>query len=154
MAPAPTVSVSANTTSALYCSNLCAALKLDTEYLTTAISCDAIPANQQVALTGGQATAGCGSPAGSFTPAVDVCRVTLTVQTSGESEAYMEVWLPNNSTEAWNGRTLSTDNGGSNGCVHYVDMKYVTSLGFAAIGDNGGHNSSAFDGGWMYFQNE
>ncbi|KAK3628675.1 hypothetical protein LTR56_018490 [Elasticomyces elasticus] len=155
---APTTSAvvnsTANTTSSIYCSNLCNVLSLDTEYTTTAISCDAIPAGQQVTLEGGQATAGCGSPAGFFTPSVDICRVTLTVETSGESEAYMEVWLPNNSTDAWNGRTLSTDNGGSNGCVHYVDLEYVTSLGFAAIGDNGGHNSSAFDGGWMYFNNE
>ncbi|KAK3623435.1 hypothetical protein LTR56_021611 [Elasticomyces elasticus] len=155
---APTTSAvvnsTANTTSSIYCSNLCNVLSLDTEYTTTAISCDAIPAGQQVTLEGGQATAGCGSPAGFFTPSVDICRVTLTVETSGESEAYMEVWLPNNSTDAWNGRTLSTDNGGANGCVHYVDLEYVTSLGFAAIGDNGGHNSSAFDGGWMYFNNE
>ncbi|KAK5724354.1 hypothetical protein LTR15_004399 [Elasticomyces elasticus] len=155
---APTTSAvvnsTANTTSSIYCSNLCNVLSLDTEYSTTAISCDAIPAGQQVTLEGGQATAGCGSPAGFFTPSVDICRVTLTVETSGESEAYMEVWLPNNSTDAWNGRTLSTDNGGANGCVHYVDLEYVTSLGFAAIGDNGGHNSSAFDGGWMYFNNE
>ncbi|KAK4895192.1 hypothetical protein LTR27_006801 [Elasticomyces elasticus] len=148
------VNATANTTSSIYCSNLCNVLSLDTEYTTTAISCDAIPAGQQVTLEGGQATAGCGSPAGFFTPSVDICRVTLTVETSGESEAYMEVWLPNNSTDAWNGRTLSTDNGGANGCVHYVDLEYVTSLGFAAIGDNGGHNSSAFDGGWMYFNNE
>jgi len=156
---APTISAVANSTanftSSTYCSNICNVLKLNTEYATTAVSCQAIPANQAVNLVGGPATAGCGSTTKtSITPEVDVCRITLSITTSGESEAYMEVWLPNNSTEAWNGRTLSTDNGGANGCVHYVDMQYVTSLGFAAIGDNGGHNSSAFDGGWMYFNNE
>ncbi|KAK0336850.1 hypothetical protein LTR02_000331 [Friedmanniomyces endolithicus] len=156
---APTVSAvansTANVTSSTYCSNICNVLNLNTEYATTAVSCQAIPANQAVTLVGGPATAGCGSTSPtSITPEVDVCRITLSITTSGESEAYMEVWLPNNSTEAWNGRTLSTDNGGANGCVHYVDMQYVTSLGFAAIGDNGGHNSSAFDGGWMYFNNE
>ncbi|KAK0935562.1 hypothetical protein LTR48_001779 [Friedmanniomyces endolithicus] len=156
---APTVSAvansTANVTSSTYCSNICNVLKLSTEYATTAVLCQAIPANQAVTLVGGPATAGCGSTSPtSITPEVDVCRITLSITTSGESEAYMEVWLPNNSTEAWNGRTLSTDNGGANGCVHYVDMQYVTSLGFAAIGDNGGHNSSAFDGGWMYFNNE
>ncbi|KAK0265833.1 hypothetical protein LTS02_011443 [Friedmanniomyces endolithicus] len=156
---APTVSAvansTANVTSSTYCSNICNVLSLNTEYATTAVSCQAIPANQAVNLVGGPATAGCGSTTKtSITPEVDVCRITLSITTSGESEAYMEVWLPNNSTEAWNGRTLSTDNGGANGCVHYVDMQYVTSLGFAAIGDNGGHNSSAFDGGWMYFNNE
>jgi feruloyl esterase len=59
----------------------------------------------------------------------------------------MEVWLPENGT--WNGRTMNTDNGGVNGCVHYIDMQYVSSLGFAAIGDNAGHNSSSFDGSWF-----
>jgi feruloyl esterase len=155
MAPTAAVSTTANITSASYCTSLCSALKLSTEYATQAVSCDAIPANQEFTFTGGQATAQCGSTStSSFTPTVDICRVTLSITTSGESETYMEVWLPNNSTTAWNGRTLSTDNGGANGCVHYVDMQYVTSLGFAAIGDNGGHNSSAFDAGWMYFQNE
>lgn len=49
---------------------------------------------------------------------------------------------------------MSTDNGGLNGCVHYVDMQYVSGLGFAAIGDNGGHNSSAFDGSWIFNNND
>lgn len=65
----------------------------------------------------------------------------------------MEVWLPNGNDTAWNGRTMSTDNGGLNGCVHYVDMQYVSGLGFAAIGDNGGHNSSSFDGTWSLNNN-
>lgn len=66
----------------------------------------------------------------------------------------MEVWLPNNNSTSWNGRTMSTDNGGLNGCVHYVDMQYTSGLGFAAIGDNSGHNSSSFDGSWMLNNNE
>lgn len=79
----------------------------------------------------------------------------MSIVTSGVSNGTsVEVWLPNNSTDAWNGRTLNTDNGGSDGCVHYADLEYVTSLGFAGIGDNGGHDSGPFDAGWMYFQNE
>lgn len=58
----------------------------------------------------------------------------------------MEVWLPNGNSSSWNGRTMSTDNGGLNGCVAYDNMAYVAGMGFAAIGDNGGHNSSAYDG--------
>ncbi|EMC99709.1 hypothetical protein BAUCODRAFT_30088 [Baudoinia panamericana UAMH 10762] len=151
MAPTAVANAAANVTSTDYCSSLCASLSFDTEYATTPMTCQAYPANTNITITGGQATAGCGSEV--LAP-VDLCRVTLTITTSGSSEAYMEVWLPSNSSGAWNGRTLSTDNGGANGCVHYVDMQYVTGLGFAAIGDNGGHNSSAFDGGWMYFNNE
>ncbi|KAK4580056.1 hypothetical protein LTR86_000258 [Recurvomyces mirabilis] len=151
MAPTAAVSVSSDVTSSAYCSNLCSTLSLSTEYNTNVISCNAIPSNQSTPLPAGQATAQCGT---TFTTKVDICRVTLSITTSGSSSTYMEVWLPKNGTEAWNGRTLSTDNGGANGCVHYVDMSYVTSLGFAAIGDNGGHNGSAFDGGWMYFENE
>ncbi|KAK5108436.1 hypothetical protein LTR62_008323 [Meristemomyces frigidus] len=151
MAPTAAVSVSPNVSSGSYCSSMCSSLSFNTEYATSVVSCQAIPANQSTALPAGQASAQCGT---TFTPQVDICRVTLSVATSGTANTYMEVWLPNNGTEAWNGRTLSTDNGGANGCVHYVDMAYVSSLGFAAIGDNGGHNSSAFDGGWMYFNNE
>lgn len=144
-------SVSANITSAAYCSNLCSTLSFTSELTVTPISCQAFPANQNITISGGQATAQCGSE---IAPELDVCRVVLSIQTSYASETYMEVWLPNGNGTAWNGRTMSTDNGGLNGCVHYVDMQYVSGLGFAAIGDNGGHNSSAFDGSWMFDSNE
>lgn len=49
---------------------------------------------------------------------------------------------------------MSTDNSGVNGCVAFDDMQYVTGMGFAAIGDNGGHNSSSFDGSWFAGSNE
>ncbi|WPG98529.1 putative feruloyl esterase b-2 [Acrodontium crateriforme] len=49
---------------------------------------------------------------------------------------------------------MSTDNGGLNGCVHFSDLNYVSAKGFAAIGDNGGHNSSAFDGTWALNNSE
>ena len=97
------------------------------------------------------ANVGCGK---SVNATVDLCRVTLNVQTSGSSSAYVEVWLPNGNETAWNGRTINTDNGGLNGCVHYVDINYAAGLGFAAIGDNGGHNSSSFDGTWTLNNNE
>ncbi|KAK6397684.1 hypothetical protein LTR65_004932 [Meristemomyces frigidus] len=66
----------------------------------------------------------------------------------------MEVWLPNDNTTAWNGRTMSTDNGGINGCVAYDDMAYVTGMGFAAFGDNSGRNASAYDASGFYENNE
>lgn len=113
------------------------------------VSCVSYAANETITITGGQADVGCGS---TVQPSVDLCRVVLNVETSQASETYMEVWLPEN--DEWNGRTMNTDNGGVNGCVHYVDMNYVVGRGFAAIGDNAGHNGSSFDGSWFASDNE
>lgn len=73
---------------------------------------------------------------GNFTPAVDICRVSLFVTTSPTSNVSLEVWLPPN----WNGRIGTTGNGGLNGCIPYSDITYLTSQGFAATGANGGHD--------------
>ncbi|KAF2864416.1 tannase-domain-containing protein [Piedraia hortae CBS 480.64] len=131
------------------CASLCSSLTTLNGYSVTPISCVQRSANTAVSVASGQANAQCGS---SFTPTVDICQVTLNVKTSGTGSTYMEVWMPSGSQ--WNGRTMSTDNGGLNGCVHYVDMTYVSGLGFAAIGDNAGHNGSSFDGSWMLNNNE
>ena len=151
MAPAsPTVS--ASTTGSAHCSNLCNSLSFSNNaHTVTPVSCQAYTANDTITITGGQAAVKCGT---TVQPELDICRVTLNITTSAASTTYMEVWLPNGNETAWNGRTMSTDNGGLNGCVHYVDMNYVAGLGFAAIGDNGGHNSGAFDGSWMLNNNE
>ncbi|KAK4508106.1 hypothetical protein PRZ48_001844 [Zasmidium cellare] len=133
------------------CSNLCSSLTFpSSEFPVNPVSCVSHAANSTITITGGQATAGCGS---TITPEVDLCRVVLNVETSDESETYIEVWLPEGES-TWNGRTMNTDNGGVNGCVHYVDMQYVSGLGFAAIGDNAGHNGSSFDATWFAGSNE
>lgn len=143
---APAATAAANIT----CASLCSALSFtESEYPVHPVSCQSYAAGDDITITGGQAQAGCGT---SFSPQLDVCRVVLTVETSDASETYMEVWLPENGQ--WNGRTMNTDNGGVNGCVHYVDMDYVSSRGFAAIGDNAGHNGSSFDGSWFADDNE
>jgi feruloyl esterase len=132
------------------CSSLCSSLTSFNNWDVTPQTCTQVYANQTISTPTGQSTVGC---AANFTSTVDFCWVTLNVKTSGIAETYMEVWLPNgNST--WNGRTMSTDNGGLNGCVHYVDMAYVSGMGFAAIGDNAGHNGSSFDGSWTLNNNE
>ncbi|PSN73504.1 tannase and feruloyl esterase [Corynespora cassiicola Philippines] len=66
----------------------------------------------------------------------DVCRVGLNITTSPISSIRMEAWLPSN----WTGRFLSTGNGGLGGCIQYEDIDYATSLGFAAVGTNNGHD--------------
>lgn len=43
---------------------------------------------------------------------VDLCRVAVQISTSERSGVVAEVWLP----ESWNGRLLTTGNGGLGGC--------------------------------------
>ena len=69
----------------------------------------------------------------------DICRITMQVETSTTSRINMEAWLPRN----WTGRFLSTGNGGLGGCISYSDMAYTTSLGFASVGANNGHNGTS-----------
>ncbi|KAK6442589.1 hypothetical protein LTR95_001180 [Oleoguttula sp. CCFEE 5521] len=133
------------------CAALCASLSFNVGFQVTPYSCTPHAAGVAVSTASGQSSVGCAT---SFTPTVDVCQVTLGIKTSGTGNVYSEVWLPNNNASSWNGRTLTTDNGGVNGCVHYVDMAYVTGLGFAAIGDNAGHNGSSFDMTWSLNNNE
>lgn len=133
------------------CTDLCSKLSFTSDFPVTPESCVPYSAGDSVPLTGGQAAANC---AAGISTSVGICRVNLTIQTSNASSTYVEVWLPNDNSSSWNGRTMNTDNGGLNGCVHYVDMQYVAGKGFAAIGDNGGHDSGAFDGTWMYENNE
>jgi feruloyl esterase len=131
------------------CASLCSNFS-PSNWALNSVTCTTHEANVAVDTPNGQANSNCGD---SFTPEIDICQVQMNVQTSGESSTYVEVWLPS-STDDYNGRTMSTDNGGLNGCVHYVDMEYISSLGFATIGDNAGHNGSSFDGTWMLNANE
>ncbi|TRM63606.1 Tannase/feruloyl esterase [Schizophyllum amplum] len=65
----------------------------------------------------------------------DLCRIRMNVTTSERSELRMEAWFPQNYT----GRFLSTGNGGIGGCIQYSDLAYTSSLGFATVGTNDGH---------------
>ena len=133
------------------CATFCEQLTTFEGYEVTPMTCNQLTAGVSVNTPSGQSSVGCGT---AFTPSVDVCQVTLNVKTSGTANTYMEVWLPNGNATEWNGRSMNTDNGGLNGCVHYVDMVYTSGLGFASIGDNAGHNGSSFDGTWTLNNNE
>lgn len=78
----------------------------------------------------------------------DICRIALAVSTSKSSGISMEAWLPSN----WTGRFLSAGNGGIAGCIGYDDIAYGSSLGFASVGANNGHNGTS--GGAFYNQPE
>ena len=133
------------------CATFCETLTTFNGWDVTPLTCTQRSANVAYDTPTGQSSVTC---AASFTPEVDLCQVTLNIKTSGTAETYAEVWLPNGNTTEWNGRSMNTDNGGLNGCIHYVDMSYVTGMGFAAIGDNAGHNGSSFDGTWTTNNNE
>ncbi|KAK1218099.1 hypothetical protein PQX77_019230 [Marasmius sp. AFHP31] len=69
----------------------------------------------------------------------DICRVTMLVETSNSSSINMEAWLPRN----WTGRFLNFGNGGLAGCIGYENLAYTSSMGFAAVGANNGHNGTS-----------
>lgn len=70
---------------------------------------------------------------------VEICRLTMYVNTSDDSGIHMEAWLPTN----WTGRFLSTGNGGTGGCIQYEDMAYGNQFGFAAVAANNGQNGTS-----------
>ncbi|KLO15211.1 tannase and feruloyl esterase [Schizopora paradoxa] len=74
----------------------------------------------------------------SINTSVPLCRVQFGVNTSETSEIKAEAWLP----DEWNGRFLALGNGGLGGCVDYPNLSYGSSLGFAAVGSNNGHDGN------------
>lgn len=137
----PILSIS-NVSATTNCSSLASALTI-TGLNATVLSSDYIPANTNITIGGGQ-----GLYCQNYTtPIVDICRVTVNITTSNRSSTYTEIWLPSGAANSsWNGRFLSTGGGGLNGCVDYNNIAYTTSLGFAATGDNGGHDGNAGNG--------
>ncbi|CAL1716111.1 unnamed protein product [Somion occarium] len=75
------------------------------------------------------------------------CRVELsiTTNTTANSTAHADVWLP----ESWNGRFLGFGNGGFGGGVNVADLGFVAvTEGFAGMSTDTGHLSEAVDGSW------
>ncbi|PVH95198.1 tannase-domain-containing protein [Periconia macrospinosa] len=75
-----------------------------------------------------------------------MCRIQANITTSSTSGLSFEAWLPQN----WTGRFLSTGNGGLGGCIQYEDLDFTTSLGFASVATNNGHDGMS---GRFFFQN-
>ncbi|KAJ7328419.1 tannase and feruloyl esterase [Mycena albidolilacea] len=71
--------------------------------------------------------------------AAPLCRVYLVINTTATSAVHAEAWLP----DTWYGRFMGLGNGGLNGCIEYADLDYATSLHFAAIGSDNGHDGSS-----------
>lgn len=53
---------------------------------------------------------------------VDLCRVSLQISTSNRSGVVAEVWMPQN----WNGRIVTTGNGGLAGCGYLKPIHLIS----------------------------
>ncbi|KAJ6502270.1 tannase and feruloyl esterase [Mycena sanguinolenta] len=65
-----------------------------------------------------------------------LCRVQFSTQTSATSAIRAEAWLP----DEWHGRFLGLGNGGLGGCIFYNELDYGSSMHFATVGSNNGHD--------------
>ncbi|KAH8205752.1 hypothetical protein TruAng_000028 [Truncatella angustata] len=122
------------------CSQLPNIINIDNVYVNFT---EYIAANNSISLNGVPAV--CAKTAQQV--ATDLCRVYMTVATSNRSGLRLEAWLPRD----YNGRFLSTGNGGLGGCVHYDDLAFGTQFGFATVGANNGHDG---DTGQYFLNNE
>ncbi|OCB90695.1 tannase and feruloyl esterase [Sanghuangporus baumii] len=68
-----------------------------------------------------------------------LCRVQFVVNTSSVSAVTAEAWLPT----SWSGRFLALGNGGLGGCIDYINLDYGSSLEFASIASNNGHDGNS-----------
>ncbi|KAL5521101.1 hypothetical protein ACEPAG_9023 [Sanghuangporus baumii] len=68
-----------------------------------------------------------------------LCRVQFVVNTSSVSAITAEAWFPT----AWSGRFLALGNGGLGGCIDYDNLDYGSSLGFASVASNNGHDGTS-----------
>ncbi|KAF7365752.1 Carboxylic ester hydrolase [Mycena venus] len=71
--------------------------------------------------------------------AAPLCRVYFVINSTATSAVHAEAWLP----DTWYGRFLGLGNGGLNGCIDYVGLDYGTSLHFAAVSSDNGHDGNS-----------
>jgi hypothetical protein len=74
------------------------------------------------------------------------CRVVGIAKSESASKIGFELWLP--PTDKWNGRMLASGNLGHSGVPIYPSMNDALTRGFAALGDDLGHQSNAFVMDW------
>ncbi|KAK7019091.1 tannase and feruloyl esterase-domain-containing protein [Favolaschia claudopus] len=65
-----------------------------------------------------------------------ICRVQFFTNTSNTSVVHAEAWLP----DQWYGRFLAQGNGGLGGCIFYDHLDYGSSMHFATVASNNGHD--------------
>jgi feruloyl esterase len=74
------------------------------------------------------------------------CRVTGIAKSEPASRIGFELWLP--PADTWNGRMLASGGLGTSGAVIYPALNDALTRGFAALGDDLGHQSNAFTSDW------
>ncbi|KAJ7819986.1 tannase and feruloyl esterase [Mycena olivaceomarginata] len=68
-----------------------------------------------------------------------LCRVQFYTDTSDTSRIHAEAWLP----DEWYGRFMGLGNRGLGGCIAYDELDYVSSLHFATVASNSGHDGDS-----------
>ncbi|KAF8579508.1 tannase and feruloyl esterase [Ramaria rubella] len=68
-----------------------------------------------------------------------MCRVQVVVNTTATSAVHFEAWLP----DQWFGRFLGLGNGGLGGCIDYTNLDYGSTLHFASVGSDNGHDGNS-----------
>lgn len=87
--------------------------------------------------------AGSYTPAGSTTALANLpafCVVKAQATPTTDSLINFELWVP--SGEAWNGKLVTTGNGGYSPTLNYGDMAYAMRQGYAVMGGDTGHQSA------------
>ncbi|KAJ6472691.1 tannase and feruloyl esterase [Mycena vitilis] len=79
------------------------------------------------------------------THAAPICRVQFHTDTSETSGIEAEAWLP----DEWYGRFMGLGNRGLGGCIGYDELDYGSSLHFATVASNNGHDG---DTGLPFFR--
>ncbi|KAJ7159984.1 tannase and feruloyl esterase [Mycena crocata] len=73
------------------------------------------------------------------TSTVPLCRVQFYTNTSSTSVVHAETWLP----DEWHGRFMGLGNRGIAGCIPYDELDYGSSLHFATVASNSGHDGDS-----------
>lgn len=94
-------------------------------------------------------------PAGSYTPAGTTtaytglpafCLVKGQATPTSDSLINFEAWIP--ASASWNGKLVTTGNGGYSPALSYRDMAYALAQGYATIGGDTGHQGDPNDMLW------
>ena len=67
------------------------------------------------------------------------CLITASAHPTSRSNINFELWVPEG--EAWNGKLVTTGNGGYSPSLSYGDMAYALRQGYATIGGDTGHQT-------------
>ncbi|HTQ99817.1 MAG TPA: tannase/feruloyl esterase family alpha/beta hydrolase [Candidatus Acidoferrum sp.] len=76
---------------------------------------------------------------GTDTTLTGFCRIEASAFPTDDSLINFEVWIP--ARADWNGKLVSTGNGGTNPALQYNDMMFALRRGYATVGGDTGHQS-------------